>query len=294
MKVCFLQVTPEEPNESHIEMCKHNDSCDFYFVTHDNIHQDALDFCPNTNWAETRTILAEKVPKDYDYYAFVDYDYQLISRTRKSFIDQMIEDLEKFEPPVLIPYPGTGLSTPLAKDMDFFYSNNYSVQMFSHCGMKIVHKSLLNWFFPQVAKYDGGWSAAHYFNLMEIPFYKDLVMSHNILYNHVHFGGTSDGNSFNNMHDMWEWFRKAMNFEQFKKFDDMFDNPFDFEELMNERHSLKIKEYFVDFINKSKLEPRKSGSTNYLDLDYLSRFFDFDHENFVKLKSLTNEGKYSD
>ena len=73
-RLCVLQVTPTKPTVEHIEYYQNNKDCDFYFVTHDEDHPDALKFCPNTKWAETRNTLAELVPKQYDYYAFVDYD----------------------------------------------------------------------------------------------------------------------------------------------------------------------------------------------------------------------------
>ena len=67
---------------------------DFYFVTHDAPHDEALEFCPNTTWTDTRNILAEKVPKNYDYYAFVDYDYQFEPLRDLTPDEQILEDLE--------------------------------------------------------------------------------------------------------------------------------------------------------------------------------------------------------
>ena len=58
-KLCVLQVTPSEPNSDHVEYFKNKESCDFYFVTHDDEHQDAMEFCPNTTWVDTRNILAK-------------------------------------------------------------------------------------------------------------------------------------------------------------------------------------------------------------------------------------------
>jgi len=293
MKTCFLQITPEIPDPVHVAMCENHNDCDLYFVTHDVENADAIRFCPNTNWAQTRNILVKDVPKKYDYYCFVDYDYQLVSRTHRTFIDQMIFDLERFNyPPIMIPFPGTGLATHLSQNTKYLDSREYSIHMFTHCGMKIIHKSLLDWFFPMVEKFDGGWSAAHYFNLMEIPFYRDLIVSHNILYNHCVFGGTSDKNSHRNMSSMWEWFKKSIKLDEFERFDSKFNPPFRFRTLMEEKDALKIKKYFIEFYQQSKFKPRDGVSGNYLDLDYLSKFFDFDHENFSKLKSIKNSGTY--
>ena len=67
-RLCVLQVTPAEPNPEHVEMFANKQNCDFYFVTHDYENSNALKFCPNTVWSETRNILVELVPKKYDYY----------------------------------------------------------------------------------------------------------------------------------------------------------------------------------------------------------------------------------
>ena len=75
-RFCILQVTPSVPNIEHQKMFN-TDYSDFYFVTHDDEHPDSLSFCPNTVWSETRNTLVELVPKQYDYYGFIDYDYIL-------------------------------------------------------------------------------------------------------------------------------------------------------------------------------------------------------------------------
>ena len=68
-RICVLQVTPENPNQEHVKFFN-TDDCDFYFVTHDVYHEDALQFCPNTTWTDTRNILAKNVPKNYDIKLF--------------------------------------------------------------------------------------------------------------------------------------------------------------------------------------------------------------------------------
>ena len=68
-RFCILQVTPDKPNKQHQEMFSNVES-DFYFVTHDKFNKDALEYCPNTVWSETRNTLVNLVPKQYDYYGF--------------------------------------------------------------------------------------------------------------------------------------------------------------------------------------------------------------------------------
>jgi len=294
MKICFLQVTPKYPNQEHVEMCSKSKDADFYFVTHDEFNSEAIDFCPGTSWAQTRNILAKKVPYKYDYYAFVDYDYELVSETSKCFLDQLKEDLENYKPPVLVPYPGWGLSTPLAKDIKYKKSCDFSIELFSHCGMKVIHASLMDWFFPMTEKFDGGWSASHYFNLMEIPFYRDILMSHRISYNHTHTGGTSDDSSPRNMDKMWQWFRGCINFEHFSKFDEGFNSSFKFKCLKTDNSSLSVKKFFVEYAERKKMIPRKLDGINYLDLDYLKMFFNFDYDHLCRLKTDENYGNYND
>ena len=95
-RLCVLQVTPENPNENHVELFNDKEDCDFYFVTHDEQHNNALKFCPNTKWADTRNILASEVAKKYDYFAFIDYDYVLRPQRSLDALEQILEDLNKF------------------------------------------------------------------------------------------------------------------------------------------------------------------------------------------------------
>ena len=110
------------------------------------------------------------MPKKYDYYAFVDYDFVFHPHGELNALEQMLEDLAKFEPAVLTYYPGKGFETPFNKDDIYFNKFQYSVIPFTHCGMKVVHHSLMNWFFPMVTRFEGGMDACHLFNVQEIPF----------------------------------------------------------------------------------------------------------------------------
>ena len=89
-RLCVLQVTPHKPNTDHVSYFQNKDNCDFFFVTHDAENSEALQFCPNTTWTDTRNILAEKVPKEYDYYAFIDYDYVLKPQRENNVLNQML------------------------------------------------------------------------------------------------------------------------------------------------------------------------------------------------------------
>ena len=119
-RLCVLQVTPAQPNPEHVKLFDQKENCDFYFVTHDKYNEKSLKFCPNTTWTDTRNILMELVPKNYDYYAFMDYDYKLHSKGNLGILEQIIYDLDKFNPAVLTCYPGEGLITPFAKDEEYY------------------------------------------------------------------------------------------------------------------------------------------------------------------------------
>ena len=118
-RLCILQVAPSKPDPTHVELFSNKEDCDFYFVTHDNPHPDAIQFCPNTTWTDTRNILATNVPKKYDYYAFVDYDYVFRPLRNLNPLEQILEDLNEFNPAVLTYYPGKGMTTPFADNIQY-------------------------------------------------------------------------------------------------------------------------------------------------------------------------------
>jgi len=280
-RLCILQVAPTHPDPLHVEMFRDKEECDFYFVTHDKEHPDALQFCPNTTWTDTRNILAAKVPKDYEYYAFVDYDYIFRPQRDLGPLEQILEDLEEYNPAVLTYYPGTGLTTPFAQNTEYRDSTSASVLPFSHCGMKVTHHSLMSWFFPMVTRFGGGVEACHLFNILEIPFLKHVVCSHKMVYDN----GFTDEEAPHNldgawnkyrMDEMWKWIRPA--FKKVAAIDSYAQTE------AAKLDSLLPKAAFVNLflaknITPSHSEPRES----YLDLELLNKFFDLSHERFLNI-----------
>jgi len=297
-RLCVLQVTPEAPNQKHVELFSDKPDCDFYFVTHDAPHPDALKYCPNTTWTDTRNILAEMVPKNYDYYAFVDYDYVLRPMGDKNPLQQILSDLEQFNPAVLTFYPGNGLHTPFATDIKYRDSKDHSIIPFTHCGLKIVHHSLMDWFFPMVTKFGGGMEACHLFNILEIPFLRHVICSHKMLYDN----GVTDleaphnvdpRRSKLNMDKMWSWIYPYFNKRKILRDSQVAwrwgDNiPRRIEEYTSYTDSLNIKDFYVNTI-KNKVEPCRSSK----DVDYsndefssqITKFFDLNHEYFINKKN---------
>jgi len=293
-RLCVLQVTPEAPNQKHVELFSDKPDCDFYFVTHDAPHPNALKYCPNTTWTDTRNILAEMVPKNYDYYAFVDYDYVLRPMGDKSPLQQILSDLEQFNPAVLTFYPGNGLHTPFATDIKYRDSKDHSIIPFTHCGLKIVHHSLMDWFFPMVTKFGGGMEACHLFNILEIPFLRHVICSHKMLYDN----GVTDleaphnvdpRKSKLNMDKMWSWIYPYFNKRKILRDSQVAwrwgDNiPRRIEEYTSYTDSLNIKDFYVNTI-KNKVEPRRSSKdVNYSNDEFssqITKFFDLNHEYFL-------------
>ena len=212
-RLCVLQVAPSNPNKDHVSYFKDKENCDFYFVTHDDDNPEALKYCPNTRWAETRNTLAELVPKEYDYYAFVDYDYILRPQRDLEPLEQIIEDLE-MNPAVLTYYPGNNLQTPYASDKEYFNSRDYSCIPFTHAGLKVVHHSLMKWFFPLCTNFSVDIDSCHMFNIQEIPFLKNIVCSHKMIYDN---GNSDEEATYNKdgayskykMDEMWKWIQPS-------------------------------------------------------------------------------------
>ena len=294
-RLCVLQVTPEKPSAKHMEYFKDKPDCDFFFVTHDVENPDALQFCPNTTWTDTRNVLADKVPKDYDYYAFVDYDYIFHPQKDKNVLDQMLEDLNEYNPAVLSYYPGkVGLNTPFATDDEYFNKFEYSTIPFTHCGLKVVHKSLMDWFFPMVTKFGGGVEACHLFNILEIPFLEHMVVSHKMTYDNgnTDLDAPHNRDGFKNkvqMDRMWTWIYPYYNARLFLRDSQIQgrfgDNiPARIEEYSSYSDSLYIKNLFQHiFKNQEMLPVPSSRDVDYSNHPNKSLFFDLSHEHFTKV-----------
>jgi hypothetical protein len=282
-RLCVLQVAPENPSEKHLNIFSNKENCDFYFVTHDKQNDLAMKFCPNTTWTDTRNILAAEVPKNYDYYAFVDYDYIFKPLGERGVLEQILHDLHIFNPAVLTYYPGSGMTTPFAKDIKYRESKEYSVLPFSHCGLKIVHHSLLNWFFPMITRFGGGVEACHLFNILEIPFMRNVVCSHKMIYDN----GVTDYDAPHNqdgswndyrMNEMWKWIKPAF-------YKSSFVDSHASSELQKS-NSLLVKNVFQSIFVNRNIEPIKSEKIDsYLDLEKIGKFFDISHERFINMNS---------
>ena len=261
-RFCILQVAPKFPNPKHVEMFKEKEHSDFYFVTHDGRNSDALEFCPNTIWSETRNILVDRVPKIYDYHGFIDYDYILTSRSELKPPEQIIKDLE-WNPAVLTYYPGKTLQSPYAHDIKYLNSRERSCIPFTHAGFKLVHKSLLKWFFPLYTKHRVDIDACHMFNIQEIPFLRHVICSHKMIYDN----GVSSESVYNTneaytklkMDQMWQEFSSC--YKQLNLLKKTNYNPLD---------SMSIKKFYVDLFKQKQIENVKnSKNVNFLENQWI-------------------------
>lgn len=279
-RFCVLQVTPDEPNTVHYELFYNKKESDLYFVTYKKENKAALKYCPNTVWSETRNTLAALVPKKYDYYMFLDQDLILEPRFDLDAYEQILQDLE-FNPAVLTYYPGRGIHSPLVHDHNFLESRDYSCIPFTHNGIKIVHKSLMKWFFPLFVKYKTDTDACHMFNIQEIPFLRDIILSHKM----IHHNSPSDTEAekvYNKnpaytklkMDQMWAEVRPY-----YKKLNLLVQGNY------NINDSLSIKSLFVHLFKTKNITPRvNSREIDYYDKDKISRFFDIENPLFDSIK----------
>ena len=163
-----------------------------------------------------------------------------------------------------------------ADDLKYRQSIDYSIWPFTHFGLKIVHHSLLDWFFPLVLQFDGGFSACHLFNILEIPFLKNIIVSHKFIYHNTvsgpsessaphHFGRVKNIGR-KNMDKMWSWIQPASDIHDFSKF----------------KKAEDIKKYFIKICQNKLFTPEANGSENidYYNKQLLRLFFDPNHEYF--------------
>jgi hypothetical protein len=308
-RLCILQVTPEFPNPDHVAFFDSKEDCDFYFVTHDAPNPKALKYCPNTTWVDTRNILADLVPKQYEYYAFVDYDFIFDTKTEMSVLDQILHDLQETEPAVLTYYPGPGFITPFNNDKEYFEKYEYSIIPFTHCGMKVVHHSLMDWFFPMLTRFGGGVEACHFFNIQELPFLNNVVCSHNMVYDNavtdMDTPHNRDGNwSKYRMDQSWEWIQSSFKKNSILKKMGNSSSARGFRWCDNDQvfkptggdprfrlDSLDIKNVFINIFKSRHSVPEKSAKRDsYYDLSKIEKFFDLNHEFFTnKYLSLSDQ-----
>jgi len=255
--LCILIVSPKGPTQHHKDLFDQHPLCDLYFVTHDkpsNVEKGNLGFYPKTSWAETRNILYKKVPKNYQYYMFTDYDIIFESKTLKCVVDQLIEDLTTLKPAILIPY--YRYDDPQLK---FLGKKPHSHQAFTNNCVKIVHESLLDWFFPMSIQYGGTWDAAHYFNILEIPFYGHVLTTHLIIMDnpiHEAIWNSAQSSHTSAMSKMWNNVKTKLHAKII---------PLN-SRLLESNNPMEIKSHWKRFIKQERSQDPKENFSHLTDI----------------------------
>ena len=188
MRICMLETSPKGPiklgNIDYRNNFKNHDQCDFYFVTHDEEHTAAVNFRKGKKWASNRNFLAEFASNmgDYDYFWFTDYDVEYRSQTHLSVVDQVIKDLEENTPAVMVCFDPKKQNIASQKNIYLAPNKNIPIRsaLMTNNQMKIVHKSLINYFFPMPLRFGSIWDTCYYFAMLEIPFMGNVCMNYNV------------------------------------------------------------------------------------------------------------------
>ena len=264
-KICILTAAPEEPTNHHRNVFCNNDLCDYYFVTYNKKNKDALGFFYTNPVYDNRNELARLVPKEYDYYAFIDDDSVFKSVTKNSIIEQLVIDLNKCNPAVMITYcPDQG--NPPHNDLN---PGKYNCGCFSVNMVKIVHHSLIPFFFPVETSFGGYWDSCSFFNILEsVAFEKYCVVTPFVRCRTLRSSAYSQNRSpqlgWKAMEDNYQWIKPAI-----KNKDLHFDNVNLF------------KKYFIDKRRYLDIE-FSNNDVNYFDLNYFDTIFDLSHPYFKR------------
>ena len=269
MKIAILEVCAKGPSNYHKKLFDNKENIDFYYVTfkEKNNNKNCLKFCPNTHWAETRNILYKLVPKEYDYYFFIDEDIVLESNTNNEPIAQILIELEKYYPAVLVPH----YFHPNKLEFNFPKNKDICSRLFSNNCVKIIHHSVLDWFFPYVVSFGGGFSSCHFFNFLEIPFKDYILTTKKIISKNTCSSGhasTKDNSHKKNVQKIWEWIKPSFK----KKSDKQKKNPIEMKKYYQKN--------FTNFINIKK----NQKNINFMELVKLNEFFDLNHVFFKNKK----------
>ena len=251
-KIVFLEMNADGPTQYHSDLFN-NDKCDFFYVTFKkNVENDSrfLGFFPQTVWGETRNKLYELVPKNYEYYCFIDDDIIFESKTDIEFIDQLLVDLERTKPIVLSPYYINNNNEGKEFNLGHFYLNYFG----NNC-CKIYNSKYLNFFYELITKYGGTYDSAHLVNILELIFENKILCSHNLtMINPDHKANYPNGKK--NMENMWDDIKYLISDEK------LMDNCMVIKDIFLKKNNI-VHNFESDIINFEKIFKTDSKSWIY-------------------------------
>lgn len=283
MKIAVLEICPFEPSQHHINLFfnKEKEGWHFFYVSHFQPNTDFpteyfsqkeinnkhfLGNYPNTNWAFTRNILFKKINKTkFDYFFFIDYDAHLSfnhtnKKTNHSKIrDEFIHYLTKYQPPIAMPYYADDI--PKLNNINL---HECSAMPFTNNIVKIIHKSLIQWFLPYLSIFTGSYDACHFFNILELPFKKWICCIHSIIvknqtHNAIHFKNNQLHKNF--MQTTYSQFKNSL----------INQNP--------PENALDLKKIHHTSILETELNKNWMGEATDI---LIKSYFDLEHEFFKK------------
>lgn len=201
MKICLLEVGPKGPLKEIRSELIEDFGDDYFYVTHDEHVEGALSFNPGMCWAENRNYLAANVPRNYDYYWFTDYDVAYAVKDGRVKA-QIIKDLEVMKPAVMVCNDPSKLQNNTGGIVDT--GEEYKNIAMSNNHMKIIHKDLLDWFFPMPTQFGGIHDCCHFFNVLETPFLESVICTFNVKCQGMVSEARSQGGNMQAMHNYVE------------------------------------------------------------------------------------------
>jgi len=198
MNNCVLYISPNGRIPRIHDTFKNSD---VYYVTHDNPDEGAMSFNKGCNWAYNRNYLAENITRKYDYYIFIDYDVVF----HIDNVEEAIEGcLEEYYPAVMTPVNAKKEKVIKGKIENNPCTNNH---------IKIVHHSLVDYFFPMPCQFGGFWDCCCFFNVLASAFRKNIIHVHDIpcsglvSSNYSHNSNPKEGHKVSD--DMFNWLKPS-------------------------------------------------------------------------------------
>jgi len=272
MKICFLQLAPEFENKNHINFFKNKKNSDFFFTTYKKENPNAIMFCPSSKYTYTNILikLFEKIPKNYNYYAIINYNINFING--KNVLKKIFDAINKYHPPIL-----NITNKPNEK--------SYFIRPFLNNSIRIFHKSLVKYFLSS-DYFD--YANNFFYSILEIPFLDELVVINNIKYNVEIDNFCKHKETTFEKQKLWCSLYPYIQFRYEIK--ERFPNiPNKIEEVTSYTQLSKVIKYFIGkYKNK---ECKVSNTNDFLNINHLSKYFDLNH---VYFRSLIGKPKRSD